>query len=155
MTPSTRALRTVASLAVFGLLSACAHAGGTGQVAAEDSAPSPSDTTEVTAEDLERTPNQSLEQVLASRVSGVTITRTPDGGIAVRIRGRTSLHGDDEPLYVVNGVPIRPGPGGALQGVNPYDIASIRVLKDPTDTAMYGVRGASGVIVIETKQPDR
>jgi TonB-dependent SusC/RagA subfamily outer membrane receptor len=98
---------------------------------------------------------QPIEQVLASRVSGVTITRAADGGIAVRIRGGTSLHGDDQPLYVVDGTPIRPGPGGALSGINPYDIASIRVLKDPVDTAMYGVRGANGVILIELKRPGR
>jgi TonB-dependent starch-binding outer membrane protein SusC len=93
--------------------------------------------------------------VLASRVSGVTVTRTPDGGVAIRIRGRSSLRGDDAPLYVVDGMPIRPGPGGALAGIDPYHIESIQVLKDASDTAIYGVRGANGVILITTKQPDR
>ena len=89
-----------------------------------------------------------------SRFPGVVVTRTPDGGLAVRIRGTTSIHGSNEPLYVIDGVPIRPGPGGALAGINPYDIESIEVLKDPASTTMYGVRGANGVIVITTKRLD-
>ena len=127
----------------------CAHAGGTGVNAPEQNPP-PGPT--VTAEDIQRTPGEPIEQVLASRFPGVVVTRAPDGGIAVRIRGATSIHGSDEPLYVIDGVPIRPGPGGSLTGINPYDIESIQVLKDPVSTTMYGVRGANGVIVIKTKQ---
>jgi TonB-dependent SusC/RagA subfamily outer membrane receptor len=55
-------------------------------------------------------------------------------------------------LYVVDGVPIQPGPGGSLVGIDPYDIESIEVLKDPADTALYGMRGANGVIVVKTKR---
>ncbi len=58
------------------------------------------------------------------------VTRTPDGGIALRIRGTTSIYGSNEPLYVIDGPPIRSGPGGSLTGINPYDIESIQVLKD-------------------------
>ena len=87
-----------------------------------------------------------------TRFPGVLVTRAPDGGIAVRIRGATSLHGSNEPLYVIDGVPIQPRQGGSLQGINPYDIESIEVLRDPTGTSMYGVRGANGVIVIKTKR---
>lgn len=90
-----------------------------------------------------------------SRFPGVSITRAPDGSLAVRIRGTTSLYGSNEPLYVIDGVPVRPGPGGSLSGINPYDIESIEVLKDATATAMYGVRGANGVIVIKTKTSDQ
>lgn len=89
------------------------------------------------------------------RFPGVWVTRTPDGGIAIRIRGATSFRGGTEPLYVLDGIPIQPGPGGGLSGINPYDIASIEVLKDAASTAMYGVRGANGVIVIKTKRPDQ
>ncbi len=90
-----------------------------------------------------------------AKVPGVWITRTADGGIAVRIRGTTSLHGNNAPLYVVDGLPIQPGPNGSLTGVNPYDIESIQVLKDAASTSMYGARGANGVIVIKTKRSAR
>ena len=54
---------------------------------------------------------------------------------------------------MIDGFPIQPGPGGALVGISPYDIESIKVLKDPVETAIYGLRGANGVIVITTKRP--
>ena len=106
---------------------------------------------DVTSEDIQRTPGQPIEEILKGRVAGVTVTRT-DGGISVRIRGASSLYASSEPLYVLDGIPIQPGPGGSLQGIDPYDIESIQVLKDPTDTAIYGMRGANGVIVIRTKR---
>lgn len=90
-----------------------------------------------------------------SRFPGVVVTRAPDGGLSVRIRGTTSIHGSNEPLYVIDGMAIRPGPGGSLEGINPYDIESIEVLKDAASTTMYGMRGANGVIVIKTKRPDQ
>jgi TonB-dependent starch-binding outer membrane protein SusC len=105
----------------------------------------------VTSEDIQRAPGQSVEEILKGRVAGVTVTRV-DGGLAVRIRGSTSIYGNNEPLYVLDGIPIQPGPGGTLAGIDPYDIESIEVLKDPADTALYGMRGANGVIVIKTKR---
>ncbi len=141
------------ALLLAGFLSGCAHAGGTGQGDVEDAPdqsqpPGPT----VTAEDIERAPGKPIEEVLASRFPGVVVTRTPDGGIAVRIRGTTSIHGSNEPLYVIDGLPIRAGPGGSLVGINPYDIESIEVLRDPASMTMYGVRGANGVVVITTKR---
>ena len=118
-----------------------------------ETAPPPKD--DVTAEDIQRQPGQSIEDYLKGRVAGVTVVRGSDGGISVRIRGATSFYGSDEPLYVVDGVAFPPGPGGALTGIDPYDIESINVLKDPADTAMYGMRGANGVIVIRTKRGTR
>ena len=110
----------------------------------------------VTAEDVERSPNVPIEQLLAGKVSGVIVTRTADGGIAVRVRGgSSSFSGNNAPLYVLDGVAIEAGPNGSLTGVNPYDIASIKVLKDAADITMYGVRGANGVIVIKTKRPNQ
>ena len=99
----------------------------------------------VTAEDIERAPARPIEQVLMSRFPGVQVTRTP-GGIAIRIRGTTSIRGSNAPLYVIDGMPV-----GSLQGINPYDIESIEVLKDAVSTTRYGVRGANGVIVITMK----
>ena len=107
----------------------------------------------VTAEEMERTPGESIEKLLAGRVSGVRVSKTADGGISVRIRGTTSINGNNEPLYVVDGIAIEPGPGGSLAGFGLNDIASIEVLKDAASTAMYGVRGANGVILITTKKP--
>lgn len=107
---------------------------------------------DVTAEDIERAPGQPIEEILKDKVAGVTVTQT-QGGISVRIRGVTSFYGNNEPLYVLDDVPITPGPGGVLNGIGPYDIESIRVLKDPADTALYGMRGANGVILIKTKRP--
>lgn len=110
------------------------------------------DAATVDAKDMEREHSGDIEKVLAGRVAGVVVSRAPDGGIAVRIRGATSVMGSSEPLYVLDGMPIIPGPNGSLSGVNPNDIESIRVLKDATETAMYGSRGANGVIVIKTKK---
>jgi TonB-dependent SusC/RagA subfamily outer membrane receptor len=127
---------------------------GCGGRPVKSEAPSPRDNSTVTSEEIQRSaaPDEPIEKVLQGRVAGVTVSRAPDGGIAVRIRGGTSIYGNNEPLYILDGIPIQPGPNGSLTGINPYDIESIRVLKDPTDTAMYGSRGANGVIVIKTKR---
>lgn len=100
-----------------------------------------------------RVPAESVEQMLEGRIAGVVVSRTPDGSIAVRIRGASSAYGNNEPLYILDGLPLQPGPNGALAGINPRDIASIRVLKEAADIAMYGSRGANGVIIIKTKRP--
>lgn len=107
----------------------------------------------MTAEDIERTPAQPVEEIVAARVSGVSVVRTADGGIAIRIRGATSILGSNAPLYVIDGIPVEAGPNGSLKGIAPSDIASIEVLKDVASTAIYGVRGANGVILIKTKRP--
>ena|SRR5882724_2128669 len=109
----------------------------------------------VTAEDLDRAPGRPIEEVLMTRFPGVIVTRTSDGGISVRIHGAGSFLGSNEPLYVIDEVPLPPARGGALIGVNPYDIESIQVLTQPSETALYGVRGGNGVIVIRTKRPGR
>ncbi len=150
--PARSARATLALGVLLGLLHGCAHSGTNGSEAADASERNPRDPNTVTAEDIERQPGEPIEKILAGRIAGVQVTRTRDG-IAVRIRGRTSLRGDSEPLYVIDGISIQPGPGGALVGISPYDIESIKVLKDAADTAMYGVRGANGVIVITTKRP--
>jgi TonB-dependent starch-binding outer membrane protein SusC len=140
------------ALLPFGLLicvgSGCVHRNKT-------STPTAPPAAIVTGEDIDRQPGQPIEQVLMGRFPGVTVTRTVDGGVSVRIRGTTSIHASNEPLYVIDGVEIQPGLGGSLAGINPHDIASIQVLKDPAETALYGVRGANGVLVIKTKRPDQ
>jgi TonB-dependent SusC/RagA subfamily outer membrane receptor len=133
-------------LAVF--VSSCAHSGGVPAVDKGSQQPGT-----VTSQDIHPSPGDPIEKVLEGRVSGVVVSQSPEGGISVRIRGASSFYGSAEPLYVIDGVPVQPGPNGSLSGLSPYDIESIKVLKDPTDLAMYGSRAANGVIVIKTKKP--
>lgn len=134
---------------LVGLISGCAS----GSSARRDPATElPRNPNLVTAEDLDRTANESIERTLAAKVPGLYISHTADGSIAIRIRGNSSITGSNEPLYVIDGTPVNSGPGGSLTGINPKDIASIEVLKDAIATSFYGVRGANGVIVIKTKR---
>lgn len=140
----SRAVRTAGLVLGF---AGCAKSG-------QPSQPSPSRGSTVTSEDIERTaPGRPIEEVLMGRVPGVLVERLPNGGVAIRIRGAASFHASTQPLYVLDGIPIQPGPNGGLTGLNPHDIESIQVLKDAADTAIYGIRGANGVIVIKTKRP--
>ena len=132
----------------FVVVAGCAHTGKKSPAGTGDTSRTP----DVTAADIQRTPSESLQAVLAGRVSGVWVTQAADGGIAVRIRGSSTINGNPEPLYVIDEIPVQPGPGGTLTGINPYDIESIKVLKDAVSTSMYGSRGANGVILITTKQ---
>lgn len=91
------------------------------------------------------------EELLAGRFPGVEVISAPNG-VIVRIRGATTLYGSNEPLYVVDGMTIEPGPGGALSGINPADIEKIEVLKDIGATGQYGARGANGVVLIRTRR---
>ncbi len=139
------------------LAAVAAREGDTASVEQDTAAVAPDrpiDPTVVTADEIRRRSGESIEQILEGRVSGVSVFRTADG-ISVRIHGFTSFMGNNEPLYVLDGIPIAAGPGGALRGISPYDIESIVVLKNPVDTALYGVRGANGVIVITTIRPGR
>lgn len=100
----------------------------------------------------------SPEQLIQGKVAGVQVVTTgePGGGTNLRVRGGTSVTASNEPLIVVDGVPL-PSGGGLSAGrnpmnfINPQDIASVTVLKDAASTAIYGSRGANGVIMIETK----
>jgi TonB-dependent SusC/RagA subfamily outer membrane receptor len=143
----TYSLRAALSVCVLvGLVAGCASSNTRREPRAKQS---------VTADDIERQTGEPIEKVLQDKVSGVMVSRTPDGGIAVQIRGASSALGINEPLYVIDGAPMQAGPGGALTGVNPHDIESIKVLKDPADIGIYGIRGANGVILITTKRPGR
>ena len=144
--------RVLPAAVVVATIAACAH----GQrEAAQTPAPVPASSSTVTSEDITRQPGMSLEQLLAGRIAGVRVTRAPGGGISIQIRGQSSFSLSNEPLFVVDGVPITPGPNGTLSWLNPHDVASIEVLKDAVSTAMYGVRGSNGVIVIKTKRSDQ
>jgi len=146
------------SLSLTGLICACASANRTGADKigpAGLQTPSSAPPTEkvVTAEDIQRSPDGSLDKAMAGKFAGVWISRGSDGGMRIRIRGTTSLMGNQEPLYVIDGVAVQSGPGGNLTGIVPADIESIEVLKDAIATSLYGIRGANGVILIKTKRP--
>lgn len=130
------------------LLVSCSHNQSSTAAQAEPLPPG----TVLTADDIRRSPGQSLEQLLLARVPGLTIERAPDGHNKLIIRGRTTLVGDDEPLFVVNGIALGPAAGGNLNAINIYDIATVQVLRDAAATSAYGVRGSNGVIIIRTKQ---
>ena len=116
--------------------------------------PARPDASTITSEDLQD-PHESIESVIQKKVPGVVVRRTDDGGIALQIRGAVGYGGKVEPpLYILNGLPFRPGPDGALTGINPLEIDTIKVLKGP-EAGIYGVDGANGVIVITTKQPGK
>lgn len=120
---------------------------------------------------VSQTPTLSLEQTLQGAAPGVVVTQAsaaPGGGMSIRIRGGTSVTGNNEPLYVIDGFPIEndpdaqnPSDGGRdasttvpsdpLSALNPDDIESIEILKDASATSIYGARGANGVIIITTK----
>lgn len=106
----------------------------------------------MTSSEIRNTPGDPIER-LAARVPGVQVSRAADGGLSIRIRGGSSINGSNEPLYILDGVPIQPGPNGSLSGINPNDIDRIEVLKDAASTTMYGSRGANGVIRIYTRRP--
>jgi TonB-dependent SusC/RagA subfamily outer membrane receptor len=116
------------------------------------SRPAPAQKETVTSEDLATHPNEPIEIQLQKKVPGAIVTRTSDGGIAIQIRGTTSFEGRaSPPLYVVDDAPFSPGPGGALSGIDPNEIESIKVLKG-ANAGMYGIDGANGVIVVKTKR---
>ena len=100
---------------------------------------------------LKEVPVTNPAQMLQGRAAGVYVLNTgnkPGDGVSVRIRGRRSFNAGNDPLYVVDGVPIT----GGLNDINPGDIESMDILKDASATAIYGSRGANGVIIITTKR---
>ena len=116
----------------------------------------------VGGEELENRPFSSFDQMLQGKVAGlqsISPTGQPGGAQTVRIRGVSSVTGNNDPLYVVDGVPINTGDfsrlattSNALAGINPNDIESISVLKDAAAASIYGSRASNGVILITTKK---
>ena len=113
----------------------------------------------IKSEELAERPAASLNQAMAGKVAGVNITSgsgRPGGRTVVRIRGNTSVSIANTPLYVIDGVILNAAnlPNGStpIDYLNPNDIQSIEVLKDASATAIYGARGANGVILVSTKK---
>src|SRR5690606_33212063 len=105
---------------------------------------------QISNKELESVPVYNVGEALQGRASGVSIVNNsgaPGSRVQVRIRGGNSMIGSNEPLYVVDGFPLV----GGLNFINPADIETIDVLKDASATAIYGARGANGVVMITTK----
>ncbi|MGQ0649368.1 MAG: TonB-dependent receptor plug domain-containing protein [Gemmatimonadaceae bacterium] len=137
----------VASVAVTTALSLSCASGGPKDLSPKRPE-SPTDTSSIANGD-----GKSIENLFAGRFPGVTVSRTDNGGLQIRIRGGSNtFYGSDEPLFVVDDIPLPAGTGGILH-LNPYDIQKIEVLKNPADIALYGMRGGNGVIKITTRKP--
>jgi TonB-linked SusC/RagA family outer membrane protein len=123
----------------------------------------------VNVEEMQKQPAFSLDVALAGRAPGVMVVKSsgaPGADASIRIRGASSVFGVNEPLYVIDGVPIQLGMGNGttaflstksfqtspLASINPEDIERIDILKDASGTAIYGSRGANGVILVTTKR---
>jgi len=103
----------------------------------------------VSGQTLKDIPVTSASQAIVGRMAGVQVTKTegsPDADIKIRVRGGGSITQDNSPLYIVDGFPV-----DNINNIAPTDIASIDILKDASSTAIYGARGANGVILITTK----
>lgn len=110
----------------------------------------------VKTEKLNVIPANSIEGILQGRVAGVQIinsSQDPGAGATVRIRGSSSLRGSNSPLLVVDGFPF--GDAGDLKQINPQDIVSMEILKDASASAIYGSRGANGVILVTTRRAEQ
>jgi TonB-linked SusC/RagA family outer membrane protein len=119
----------------------------------------------ISTEGLQERPIQSIDNILQGQTAGVQITQnsgTPGAAMTVRIRGNSSINAGNQPLYVVDGVPILSGDFGqvgfsgqgtsALSDLNPNDIESISILRDASAAAIYGARASNGVVLITTKR---
>ncbi len=119
----------------------------------------------VSIDNIKNVSTSSFNSALSGTIPGLQVTPTsgqPGGGVSIRVRGGSSVQGGNEPLYVIDGFPIYSDntSAGATSGsatnplasINPGDIASITVLKDASATAIYGSRGANGVVIVTTKK---
>ena len=105
----------------------------------------------VKAEDIEQVPNASLDQILQGQAAGLNIQTSsgqPGASGTVILRGRNSINGNVEPLFIIDGVPVNED---NFRSLNSNDIANVSVLKDGSASALYGNRGAGGVIIVTTK----
>ena len=116
----------------------------------------------VTAKDIQQIPVSNVQNALVGKLAGVQITQTNgkvDGGINIRVRGAASISAGTQPLYVLDGIPLvttdessNGAPTNPLLTLSPNEIESIDVLKDASSAAIYGARGANGVVLITTKR---
>ncbi len=110
----------------------------------------------VNAEDIAKVPVARIDQALQGRAAGVHVTQTsgaPGAGTSIRVRGGNSITGSNEPLWVIDGIVV--GTNYDLNNLNANDIESVEILKDASSIAIYGSRGANGVVLVTTKSGSR
>ena len=115
----------------------------------------------VTSDDIKEVPVSNFQNTLVGKLAGVQITQVngkTESGVKIRVRGVATVNGSQEPLYVVDGIPItnidnnvNDSPINPLIGINPNDIESIQILKDASASAIYGSRATNGVVLVTTK----
>lgn len=111
----------------------------------------------VSNEDMKLRPVTEASGFIQGKVAGVTVQQTsglPGSGMTVRVRGASSIASSNDPLYVVDGVPVGTG-NYAIAYLSPQDIETMQILKDASSAAIYGSRAANGVVLITTKQAKR
>ena len=154
----------VAFLAIAAFLAGCGRSGG-------DPSPGPTPTdrarpegartagqtssiSAIEGEDMRQAGSQRIEEFLNGRVPGLQVLRDEAGKYQLRIRGASSLgNSDEEPLLIIDGMPVAQGGNSeALRVLDTRDVARVEVLKDASQTAMYGSRGANGVLIIRTRR---
>ena len=149
--PALARLRAAATIAVVLLATACASSGSS------TTRPSRSNTANAVSTleepELDRMRVGRIEEMLVGRVAGLEVVQLSGGDFSLRIRGRTTILGSDEPLVILDGMPLQQGGlSRSLAAISPSDVSRIEVLKDAGATAFYGIRGANGVILITTKR---
>lgn len=110
--------------------------------------------TSIKSDELMKTPTSDVTQALAGRMAGVQVAQSdgqPGSGISIRVRGGISITQSNEPLYIIDGFPTEDG----MASLDPAEIETIDILKDASATAIYGARGANGVVVITTKSGNK
>ncbi len=128
-----------------GVLASALGCAGAGSVQTGDAEPG------VSGDQIERLQTVRVQDLVISRVPGIRVSQTAEGYLMVRARGVASLTGEDQLLFVVDGIPVSPNADGTLPGVSITEIESISVLKELADTSPYGMRGSNGVILVKTK----
>ena len=104
----------------------------------------------ISAKDIANVPVSNVSEAMTGKLAGVNITTTegsPDADIKIRVRGGGSISQDNSPLYIVDGFPV-----SSISDIAPSEIQTIDVLKDASSTAIYGARGANGVVMVTTKK---
>lgn len=151
----------VGALAALAVLTGCGGAKGRTArgtpVRPEPEGPGTSGVTTVHGDDMKRVGVQRIEEYLNGRVPGLHVVRNESGQMSIRIRGTASLgRSDEEPLVIVDGIPTPQGMNTeVLRMLDPREVHRVQVLKDASATAMYGSRGANGVLLISTRSAAR
>jgi len=142
-----------ALVGVVQILAACAQNTAVAGAGAASAPVAPRTANTIDSTVIANAGDRPLAEIIASRIPGVRLARAADGSLVLHVRGESSFLNSSGPLYVIDGVQIEPDQQFNLASINPHDIASVEIVKDPSMLSMYGVRGANGVVIIRSKRP--